>query len=534
MDTPLRPILDVASELGVDAAAVTPLGTTKAKIDRRTGARRPQGKLVLVSAIGPTAAGEGKTTVSIGLADGLRRIGARGVAALREPSLGPLFGIKGGGTGGGRSTLQPAHDINLHFTGDMHAITSAHNLVAAMIDSDLHFGAASGLDAGRVTWPRVLDVDDRALRSVVVAAGKRGERGTRFDITAASEVMAIMALATDLEDLRTRLDRTVVGWRRDGATVTIGDLGAVDAMLALLRDALDPNLAQTAEGAPALVHTGPFGNIAHGCSSVIATELALRHADVVVTEAGFGFDLGGEKFLHLKARQAGLWPRLVVLVATVRALAAHGDGDLARGLAHLDRQIANVRAFGLPAVVALNVFDGDSETDLAAVEARAERLGTAAARITAFADGGRGGEALATRVLEAIAATDTDPPAPRYLYEPTTPFREKVGTLGRRLYGAAEVTLSDAACRDLAILGAAGLGDLPVCVAKTHLSFSDDPKAGGLASGMTLTVNEVRPAVGAGFLVALMGRINTMPGLPRDPAARRVRVDADGAITGLR
>lgn len=534
MANPIRPILDVADELGVEAGSVMPLGSTKAKIDHRTGDPRASGRLVLVSAIGPTAAGEGKTTVSIGLTDGLRALGARCGVCLREPSLGPLFGIKGGGTGGGRSTLEPANDINLHFTGDMHAITSAHNLVAAMIDSDLHFGAPSGLDPDRVTWPRVLDVDDRALRSVVVAAGKRSERKTRFDITAASEVMAIMALAHDLEDLRARLARTVVGWRRDGTTVTIEDLSAVDAMLALLRDALNPNLVQSAEGAPAMVHTGPFGNIAHGSSSVIATELALRHTDLVVTEAGFGFDLGGEKFLHLTARQAGLWPRMVVLVATVRALTFHGEGDLSRGLTHLDRQVANVRAFGLPVVVAVNVFQDDSEADLAATVGRAEALGAPVARFTAFADGGRGAETLAARVLETLAAADAEPAAPSYLYEQDAPFEEKIGTLGRRLYGAAEVVLSDAACRDLEILAAAGLAELPVCVAKTHLSFSDDPKAGGLASGMTLTVNRVRPAVGAGFLVALMGRVTTMPGLPREPAARRIRVNADGAITGLR
>jgi formate--tetrahydrofolate ligase len=532
----LRPILDVAQELGLDAGSVTALGPTKAKIDVRADERRggtPPGRLVLVSAITPTPPGEGKTTVSVGLVEGLRRLGARGAVCLREPSLGPLFGIKGGGTGGGRAQVEPALDINLHFTGDIHAVGSAHNLLAAMIDNDLHFGGASGLDPARVTWPRALDMDDRALRSVLVAAGKRTERRTRFDITAASEIMAVMALAETEADLRSRLARIVVGWRHDGTPLTVADLEVTDAMLALLQDALKPNLVQTTEGGPALVHTGPFGNIAHGCSSVVATKLALAHADVVVTEAGFGFELGGEKFLHIKARQAGLWPRLVVLVATVRALAAHGQGALERGLAHLDRQIANVRAFGLPVVVALNVFEGDDASDLAAVERRAEANGSAVARITAYREGGSGAEALAARVLEALAAGADAAPAPRYLYALEAPLQDKLQQVARCLYGAEDVVLTDDAARDLETLAAAGLDRLPVCIAKTHLSFSDDPKAGGLASGMTLTVNAVRPAVGAGFVVALMGRIYTMPGLPREPAAKRVRVSSDGTVEGL-
>ncbi|MEJ2287217.1 MAG: formate--tetrahydrofolate ligase [Deinococcales bacterium] len=532
----LRPVLDVARDLDLDPGSVTPLGRYKAKIDPDAPGPdpAPTGRLVLVSAIMPTPPGEGKTTVSVGLTDGLRRVGAHGAVCLREPSLGPLFGAKGGGTGGGRARVQPSQDINLHFNGDLHAVTSAHNLLAAMIDSDLHFGADGGLDPARVTWPRVLDVDDRALRSVIVAAGRRAERTTRFDITAASEVMAVLALAGSLEDLRTRLGRMVVGWKQGGGAVTAHDLGATDAMLVLLRDALQPNLVQTSDGAPALVHTGPFGNIAHGCSSVIATRLALRHADVVVTEAGFGFDLGGEKFLHIKARQAGLWPRLVVLVATVRALAAHGDGDLDKGLAHLDRQLANVRAFGLPAVVAINVFDGDEERDLDAVARRAEALGARSARITAFADGGAGAEALARLVLEALDAGEEAPPRPHYLYREDAPFQAKLQAVARTIYGAEDVALSYDACRDLDAVTAAGLDRLPLCIAKTHLSFSDDPKAGGLVEGMTLTVTGVRPAAGAGYLVPLMGRIMTMPGLPRDPAARHMTVDASGKVSGLR
>lgn len=529
-------MLDVARELGLDAGNVTALGSDKAKVDpgaNSAGGAARKGELVLVSALTPTPAGEGKTTVSVGLTEGLRRLGASTAVCLREPSLGPLFGAKGGGTGGGRSQVQPALDINLHFTGDMHAVTSAHNLLAAMIDSDLHFGAASGLDSGRVTWPRVLDVDDRALRRIVVAAGRKAERATRFDITAASEVMAVLALAESLADLRARLARIVVGWREGGSPVTVADLQATDAMVALLREALRPNLVQTTEGAPAFVHTGPFGNIAHGCSSVVGTKLALRHADVVVTEAGFGFELGGEKFLHIKARQSGLWPRCVVLVATVRALASHGEGDLARGMAHLDRQLANVRAFGLPVVVAVNVFEGDTEQDLAALERHAEAAGAPAARFTGFADGGAGAVQLARKVLETLDAGDGDPPRPRFLYPEDAPLTAKLLAVARTLYGAEDVVLADRASRDLDTLAAAGLDRLPICVAKTHLSFSDDPKAGGLASGMTLTVSEIRPAVGAGYLVPLMGRIMTMPGLPRDPAAKHVVVRDDGSVHGL-
>jgi formate--tetrahydrofolate ligase len=530
----LRPILDVARELRLDPDHVTALGPHKAKIDLDAGASaRPRGRLVLVSAIGPTPAGEGKTTVSVGLADGLRRLGTRTVVCLREPSLGPVFGLKGGGTGGGRAQVAPADDINLHFTGDLHAVSAAHNLLAAMIDNDLYFGAASGLAPDRVTWPRVLDMNDRALRRVVVDAGRKGERATRFDITAASEIMAVLALAEGLDDLRARLARIVVGWREDGGAVTADDLGATEAMLVLLRDALKPNLVQTREGCPAIVHTGPFGNIAHGCSSVVGTRMGLRFADVVVTEAGFGFDLGGEKFLHLKARQADLWPAGVVLVATARALASHGEGDLARGLEHLDRQLASVRAFGLPVVVAVNVFAGDGEADLARIEAHCAERGVASARVTAFVDGGAGGEALAARVSAMLAASAGEPPEPRYLYDLGDPAEHKLCTVARTLYGAGDVVFSERAEADLRALAAAGLDRLPVCVAKTHLSFSDDPKGGGLACGGTLTVKEIRPAAGAGFLVALMGKIMTMPGLPRDPAAKHVRVDAEGAVHGL-
>ncbi len=534
MKQQLRPILDVAQELGLDPSSVLPLGHDKAKIELPAAGLPPgAGRLVLVSAITPTKVGEGKTTVSVGLTDGLKRLGTRVALCLREPSLGPVFGIKGGGTGGGKAQVEPADDINLHFTGDLHAITAAHNLLAALVDTDLHFGGASGLAPERVTWSRALDVNDRALRSVIVSAGKNTERRTRFDITAASEIMAIMALAGSLEDLRLRLGRIVVGTREDGSAVTARDLGAVDALLALLKDALKPNLVQTREGAPAFVHMGPFGNIAHGCSSVVATELALRHADVVITEAGFGFDLGGEKFLELKSRQAGLWPRAVVLVATVQALRAHGDGNLRLGLAHLDRQVANVRAFDLPVLVAINVFADDTEDELVEIELHSGTLGAPSARITSFTDGGVGGEALAERLLALLDATECCPAQPKFLYEESDLLLDKLGAVAKTIYGASEVTLTESAERDLAMLRAAGQDHLSVCIAKTHLSFTGDPKGGGLASGFPLTVQELRASAGAGFIVALMGTIVTMPALPRDPAAKHVRVDADGGVHGL-
>jgi formate--tetrahydrofolate ligase len=530
----LRPILEVAADIGLDPERLTTLGRGKAKVDPidRT-ASPPTGRLVLVSAITPTPAGEGKTTVSVGLTQGLRRIGASVALCLREPSLGPVFGVKGGGTGGGLAQVEPADDINLHFTGDLHAISSAHNLLAAMVDTDLHFGGPSGLTPATTTWQRVVDMNDRALRKVVVDAGGKAERTTRFDITAASEVMAILALATSAADLRARLARTVVGRTADGAPVTADDLGATDAMVVLLREALRPNLVQTREGAPAFVHAGPFANIAHGCSSVLATDLALRHADVVVTEAGFGFDLGGEKFLDLKMRFSGLWPRCVVLVATLRALRSHGDGDLRRGLEHLDRQLANVRAFGLPPLVALNVFPDDTEDDLATVEAHAAAAGSPSGRSTAYVDGGNGATGLAERLLALLAETDAAPPTPTFLYPEDAPIVDKLHAVASCIYGAADVALSDAAREQLAWLDGAGFGRLPVCIAKTHLSLSDDPKGGGLARGFTPTVHELRLSAGAGFVVARMGRIFTMPGLPREPAAKSVRLRPDGTVRGL-
>jgi len=530
----LRPILDVAADLGIDPEHCTTLGHHKAKVDPiDREAAPPTGRLVLVSAITPTPAGEGKTTVSVGLTQGLKHIGARVALCLREPSLGPVFGVKGGGTGGGQAQVEPADDINLHFTGDLHAISAAHNLLAAMVDTDLYFGGPSGLTAATTTWPRVVDMNDRALRRVVVDARGKAERATRFDITAASEVMAVMALATSADDLRARLGRIVVGRTADGTPITANDLGAADAMFVLLREALRPNLVQTREGAPAFVHCGPFANIAHGCSSVLATDLALRHADVVLTEAGFGFDLGGEKFHHLKMRQAGLWPRAVVLVVTVRALRSHGDGELARGLAHLDRQFANVRAFGLPPLVAINVFPDDAAADLSTIEAHAAAAGAASGRCTAFVDGGAGATALAERLLGLLADADAAPPQPTFLYDPDQPVLDKLRAVAETIYGAGEVRLSEAAEEELAWLRGAGFDRLPVCIAKTHLSLTDDPKGGGLARGFPVTVHELRLSAGAGFVVARMGRIFTMPGLPREPAAKNVRVRPDGSVQGL-
>jgi formate--tetrahydrofolate ligase len=538
----LRPIRDVALQLGLDSDDLIQYGDDKAKIRLAALDREPRrlGRLVLVSAITPTRGGEGKTTVAIALAMAMRALGRNSAVALREPSLGPVFGVKGGGTGGGAAQVLPADDINLHFTGDLHAVTAAHNLLAALVDNELHFGSPSGLRARRISWPRVLDVDDRALRNVVTGLGGNADgvpRESRFDITAASEVMAVLCLADSSADLRARLGRMVVGQRDDLSDVTADDLGAADAMHALLKDALLPNLVQDTEGGPAFVHGGPFANIAHGCSSVLSTKLALRYADEVVTEAGFGFELGGEKFLDIKCRQAGLWPRCVVLVVTTQALEAHGGGSgpaaVARGLAHLDRQIANVRAFGLEPVVALNVFAQVPEHLYTQVEAHCREQGLVAARCTGFTAGGSGATELAERVLAALNATDGTPPRLRFLYDLDAPYLEKLNVVARTMYGASGVSLSSGATRELARLTAAGHGALPICIAKTPLSLSTDPDVIGVPTPFDAHVTQVRLAAGAGFVVALMGAIETMPGLPRDPAARRVRVGADGRVAGL-
>lgn len=539
----LRPIDEVAAELGIDPQHVSPRGRDMAKIDPAAIAAGPgDGKLVLMSAITPTPAGEGKTTMSVGLAMGLRRIGRRAVACLREPSLGPVFGIKGGGTGGGRATLEPEDRINLHFTGDLHAIAAAHNLLAAMIDNDLHFGAQSGLDPRTITWPRVLDVNDRALRDVVIGLGGDGApRESRFDITAASEVMAVLCLASSLEDLRARLGRIVVGRRRDGSFVTAEDLGASGAMTALLADACWPNLVQTAEGGPAIVHGGPFANIAHGCSSVLGTRLALAHGEVVVTEGGFAFDLGGAKFLDIKCRSAGIWPDAVVLVATSRALKMHGGAPLATvdepnaaaldaGLENLAAHLDAVARFGITPIVCLNEHVNDQDDELGRVLAFCEARGVRAARCTAFAQGGEGAIELAEAVSDALTEPKS---APKTLYPLEASFAEKIERIAIELYGADGVDITPAAAKSIRTFEEAGYRDLPICVAKAFRSISDDAKKLGRPRGFRVTVREVRLSAGAGFFVALMGDVMTMPGLPRRPSALDVDVDADGTIRGL-
>ncbi len=545
MSPALRPIADVAESLGLRAEHVIPYGRGKAKID--LGAMRAKrGRLVLVTAVNPTPAGEGKTTTSIALAMGLCRLGLSSVACLREPSLGPVFGVKGGGTGGGAAQLEPASDINLHFTGDIHAVGAAHNLLAALVDNDLHFGrgigARTGLDARRTTWARVLDMNDRSLRRVIVGLGGRSQgvpRESRFDITAASEVMAILGLSRSQDDLGARLRRVVVGERPDGTEVTAADLEASAAMAALLGDALVPNLVQTREGTPALVHGGPFANIAHGCSSVLATELGLGYADVAVTEAGFGFDLGGEKFLDIKCRQAGLWPDAVVLVTTLRALKLHGgaasasapdQAALERGFQNLDQHVRALSGFGLAPVIALNRFPDDPEEELAALGAHAEGLGLRWAVSRGFSDGGAGALELASEVRSALEAPKG---SPRFAYELGASYAEKLDALATRVYGAAGAQIGPAAAARLAALESAGVR-LPVCVAKTPLALGDDPaRIGGPDRGRAVHVRDVRLSAGAGFVVALLGDVMTMPGLPRVPASSRVRIDPTGAVRGL-
>jgi formate--tetrahydrofolate ligase len=544
----LRPIVDVAAELGIAPEHVIPWGPDRAKVDLAAlEGRPPTGRLVLVSAITPTPSGEGKTTMAIALAMGLRARGRLAVLALREPSLGPVFGIKGGGTGGGAATIEPAEAINLHFTGDLHAITSAHNLLSALVDNVLQFGRPAPLDHRRVTWPRAVDMNDRFLRRVVVGLGGPLDgipREAGFQITASSEVMAALCLAADLPDLQARLGRIVVGWTADDQPVTADDIGAAPAMVALLRDALMPNLAQTAEGGPALVHGGPFANIAHGTNSMIATRLALATGADVVTEGGFGFDLGGEKFLDIACRSAGIWPRAVVLVATLRALRFHGGASLAAasspdrtalvaGLPQLERHLFSVGAFGLPPVVALNLFPDDPEEEVAVLRAWCASRGVPVAACTGFADGSAGSLALADAVSSVLDATDPRPAQPWHPYDSDDGYADKISAVARKVYGADGIEVAPAAARELARITAAVGTDLPVCIAKTHLSLSDDPTRRGVPHRFTVNVREARLAAGAGFVVASTGSIVTMPGLPREPAALRVRVLPDGSIRGL-
>ncbi|ATR21140.1 Formate--tetrahydrofolate ligase [Roseomonas mucosa] len=541
----LRPIAEIAARAGIPEEALEPHGRFKAKLDP---ARIPDsgrtGALVLVTGISPTAAGEGKTTTTIGLGDALNALGTKAMICLREPSLGPCFGVKGGATGGGRAQVAPMEEINLHFTGDFHAITSANNLLSAMVDNHIHWGNALGLDQRRVTWRRAIDMNDRALRDVLVGLGGMPNglpREDGFDITVASEVMAILCLARDLEDLQERLGRIIVGQRRDGSSVTAADLKAHGAMAALLREAMFPNLVQTLEGSPALVHGGPFANIAHGCNSVAATRLGLRLADVVVTEAGFGADLGGEKFCDIKCRLAGLAPSACVVVATVRALKLHGGvaranldredaAAVRRGVVNLQRHVENMRLFGLPVVVALNEFTSDTEAEFAVVREAMAPLGAEVVLCTHWADGAAGAADLAravTRLIEGGTARF----AP--IYPDAMPLEDKVRSIARKIYRASEVSFPPAVHARLKRFEEAGYGHFPVCIAKTQYSFSADPALLGAPTGHVLPVREVRLSAGAGFIVVICGEVMTMPGLPRSPAAERIHLDAEGRIEGL-
>ncbi len=537
-----RPILEVADSLGLDRRFLVPYGDDKAKIrlDARA-AGRPPGRLILVSALTPTGAGEGKTTTSIGLAQGLARIGRKACLALREPSLGPTFGMKGGATGGGRSTLVPAEDINLHFTGDFHAITAAHNLLAAILDNHLHQGNALNIDSRRVLWKRVMDVNDRSLRKVMVGLGGPLEgvpRESSFDITAASEIMAVLCLATSFDDLRARLSRLLVALTPKQEPVTAADLGAVGAMMVLLKDAILPNLVQTVEGVPAIVHGGPFANIAHGCNSILATQMALAYADWVVTEAGFAVDLGGEKFFDIKCRTAGLDVAAVVVVATVRALKRHGGVDKAslaapdpdavgRGLGNLEKHLESIRAFGKTPIVALNRFGTDSAEEIDVVRKACAAVGAPFAVSDIFEKGGDGGIEMAETV---VAHADSAPIRP--LYEWSEPFKVKMEKIARQMYGARNVIYAPSAEKDLKLIQKLGGDGLPICVAKTQSSLSDNPNVVGRPEGFDITVRNVVMAAGAGFVVPLLGDILRMPGLPAVPQAVHMDV-VDGKVVGL-
>ena len=541
----LRPIADVAADLGLSDDDFELYGKYKAKIRLSVLERRPpKGRLVLVTGTNPTPAGEGKSTVTVGLTQALKRLGKNAILCIREPSLGPVFGVKGGAAGGGYSQVVPMEDINLHFTGDFHAIASAHNLLSAMLDAHLHHGNALGLDVRRIIWPRTIDMNDRALRNVIVGLGGLNAgptREERYVIIPGSEVMAILALASGLEDLEARLGRIIVGLTADKKPVRAGDLKAQGAMTLLLKDALNPNLVQTLEGGPALVHGGPFGNIAHGCNSVAATRMGLALADLVVTESGFGADLGAEKFFDIKCRMAGLKPEAAIIVVTVRALKMHGGvkkEDLGkadveavkRGAVNLQRHIRNVKKFGLPCLVAVNHFLNDTDAEVDAVTAACAAEAAQAVRSDVWEKGGEGGLALAEALLRLL---ETSKAAFRLLYDEKRAVKEKIETIAKEIYGAEGVQFSHAAERALELLPKLGLGETPVCMAKTQYSFSDDPTKLGAPSGYTLHVRDILPAAGAGFVVALAGDILTMPGLGKSPAAERMRIHPDGTIEGL-
>ncbi len=543
---PMRPIAEIAAALGVEEADFEPYGKYKAKLSLALWDKirqRPDGKLILVSAINPTAAGEGKTTITVGLGDAFRRLGKKAVIALREPSLGPCFGLKGGAAGGGYAQIVPMEDINLHFTGDIHAVTVAANLLAAIIDNHIHHGNELGLDPRRVVWRRAIDLNDRSLRQIISGLGGSAHgmpRENGFDIAVASEIMAILCLATDLDDMKRRIARIVVGYTGGNAPVTVADLKAAGAISLLLKDAIKPNLVQTLEHTPAFVHGGPFANIAHGCNSVIATRFGLKLADVLITEAGFGADLGAEKFCDIKCRLARLKPDAVVLVATLRALKLHGGvakADLGsvnlpalqQGMANLSKHIENIAKFGLPAVVAINIFPGDSSEELAWVGEKCRELGVATALSDVWAKGGAGGEALARTLLTVMEPGSVF----RFLYDVKQPVKEKIAVIAREIYGAASIGYTAAADKQIAQLTGLGFDKMPVCMAKTQYSLSDNPQQLGRPSAFAITVREVRLAAGAGFLVAMLGDILTMPGLPKRPAAEAMDIDNSGRITGL-
>ena len=544
--TPMRPITEIAKTAGVDAQYLELYGNYKAKVDYRLLKENtnPDGKLILVTAINPTPAGEGKTTTTVGLADGLKKLGKNVVVALREPSLGPVFGVKGGAAGGGYAQVVPMEDINLHFTGDFHAIGAANNLLAAMLDNHIQQGNALGIDVKRIVWKRCVDMNDRQLRSVIDGLGGRMQgvpREDGFDITVASEIMAVLCLASDIIDLKARLARIVVAYTYDGKPVTAADLKAQGAMAALLKDALKPNLVQTLEGTPAFIHGGPFANIAHGCNSVMATKIAMKLGDYAVTEAGFGADLGAEKFLDIKCRLAGLKPSAVVVVATVRALKNHGGVPkaelnnenleaLEKGLPNLLQHVSNItNVYKLPCVVAINAFPTDTAAELKLVEDKCRELGVNVALSEVWAKGGEGGKALAEEVIRLCEQPNDFSLA----YDVKDSIEKKLNDIAKKIYHADGVALTAGARKQMTELNALGFGELPICMAKTQYSFSDNPALLGAPAGFTVTVRNLKVSAGAGFLVALTGDIMTMPGLPKVPAAEKIDVDENGKITGL-
>ena len=542
----MKPISQVAAELGLGEDDLELYGKYKAKVSLAVWDRlkdRPNGKLILVSAINPTPAGEGKTTNTVGIGDALRRLGKKVVIALREPSLGPCFGVKGGAAGGGYAQVVPMEDINLHFTGDIHAVTSANNLLAAVIDNHIHHGNELSIDPRRITWRRVMDLNERALRSIVLGLGGKANgipREGGFDIAVASELMAILCLSSDLEDMKARINRIIVAYTYDNRPVTVADLKVAGALTLLFKDAIKPNLVQTLENTPAFVHGGPFANIAHGCNSVMASKFALKMADVLITEAGFGADLGAEKFIDIKCRFAGLEPDAVVLVTTVRALKSHGGvakaelgqvnmAALEKGMENLRKHIENIGKFGLPAVVAINAFPTDTAAELAFVESQCQALGAEVALSEVWAKGGAGGEAVARKLLAAIER----PKQFRFLYDEKLPIKEKIAIIAREIYGADGVSYTVAADKTIGDLTAMGFDKTPICMAKTQYSLSDDATKLGRPVGFKVTVREVRVSAGAGFLVAITGEIMTMPGLPKRPAAEVMDIDNSGRIVGL-